>query len=75
MDNDTAAAKLSAIEARAKLAPAYPGPGAECVRKAQGIINDQAVYVYIIDGSKIRYENYATGIKTLTREEILAMVA
>ena len=76
MNNDAAAAKLATIEARANLAPSMPGPAAECVKWAQGIINNQMVYVYVIDGGrKVRYENYATGTKTLTREEILAMVA
>lgn len=67
--------KLKGIEENASLAPAYPGPAAECVQKACGIINNQAVYVYIIDGHKTRYENYALGTKTLTRDEVLAMVA
>lgn len=76
MDNNTAAAKLAAIEARANLTPSRPGPAAECIKSAQGLINNQMVYVYVIDGGrKVRYENYATGLKALTREELLAMVA
>lgn len=76
MNNDTAAAKLAAIEARADVAPHRPGPAAECIQSAQGLINNQMVYVYIIDfGRKVRFENHATGLKPLTRDEVLAMVA
>lgn len=70
----SAAAKLEALEARATLAPSYPGPAAECVQTAQGIISNQAVTVRIIDGTIYRYET-RTSSPRLTRAEVLAAIA
>jgi hypothetical protein len=76
MENNTAAAKLTTLETRASLAPAYPGPAAECVQYAKGVIGSEMVTVYLIDfGRKVRYETYTEGTRTLTRAEVLAAVA
>ncbi|MFB6392676.1 hypothetical protein [Polymorphospora lycopeni] len=70
----TATAKLDRLEARAALAPTRPGPAAEFVQYAEGIINNEKVTVRIVDG-RMHYETHAEGMRKLTRAEVLVAVA